>query len=190
MSGAVSLYLLEATAKQGAVVLDTFTVSLHSLSGRYLPAVGALQGGWQWPQKDGGKSHPSREPTIHYDWSKSNLYLDQPITKRWYQPVGGHVSYLTDGFILIQAPGGCYFSRWTTANTPMIIISFLIPEVIVGRLSWTKPMVSLYQLGTNFSNSLYKDTNIFCNESSFVIVVWKCLAFCSGLDVLNALEIL
>ena len=75
-------------------LLDSLTVSLHSLNGRHLPAVKAVQGDCQW--ENVGNSHRSHEPTIHCDWGNPNLYLDQPITIGWCQPVGGHVSYLTD----------------------------------------------------------------------------------------------
>ena len=42
-----------------------------------------------------GYFHHSHEPTIHCDWGNSNLYLDQLITRGWYQPVWGRVSYPT-----------------------------------------------------------------------------------------------
>ena len=46
--------------------------------------------------KNEGNSPWSCEPTIHGDWGNPNLYLDQPITKGWCQPMGGHASHPTD----------------------------------------------------------------------------------------------
>ena len=46
--------------------------------------------------ENGGNSRRSREPTIHCEWDNLNLYLDQSITKGWFQPIGGHVSHSTD----------------------------------------------------------------------------------------------
>ena len=54
--------------------LDSFTVSLHSPNGRLLPAVWAVQGGCQWPVKNGENSHPSHEQRILCDWG-----IPQPI---------------------------------------------------------------------------------------------------------------
>ena len=59
-------------------LIESITVSLHS---RHLPDVRALQEDCQWPLKNVGSSHRSRNPTIHCNWSNPNLYLDQPITK-------------------------------------------------------------------------------------------------------------
>ena len=77
-------------------VLDSFTVPLHSANGRHLPAVRAVQGDGQWPLKNGANSHRSHEIKFHCNWGNPSLYLKQPITKRWYQPIGGQVSYPTD----------------------------------------------------------------------------------------------
>ena len=59
-------------------------------------SVSAVQGDCQWPQKNGGNSHQSYEPTIHCNWVNPNLYLEQPITKGWCQPIRSHASYHTD----------------------------------------------------------------------------------------------
>ena len=56
---------------------------------RHSSAVMAPQGDSQWPLKNGGNSHRSRDPTISCDWSNPNLHPDQPDTR------GGHVSHTT-----------------------------------------------------------------------------------------------
>ena len=68
-------------------VIDCFTVSLHSSNGRQMPAIRAEQGDCERPLNS-GNSHRSCEPTKHCDWGNPNLYLDQPITKEWCQPIG------------------------------------------------------------------------------------------------------
>ena len=81
---------------QDGITLDSFTVSLPSPNGRYLPAVRAVQGDRHWPQKECVISHWSCVPTIPCHRGSPNLYLDQPNTKRLCQPIGSHASYLTD----------------------------------------------------------------------------------------------
>ena len=44
---------------------DSFTVSLHSLNSRQMPAVKAVQGDCQWPLENGGNSHQLHEPIMH-----------------------------------------------------------------------------------------------------------------------------
>ena len=46
--------------------------------------------------ENGGNCHQSHKSTIHCDWGNPNLYLDQPITRGWCQPIGIHVSHSTD----------------------------------------------------------------------------------------------
>ena len=46
-----------------------------------------------WPLGNSGNSDETGEPTIHCDRGNPNQYLNRPITKRWCQPLGGHVSY-------------------------------------------------------------------------------------------------
>ena len=62
---------------------EPFTVSLHSPN-------------CQWPLWKGGNSHWSCDPTIVLTRGNPNLYLDQPITKGWCQPIGNHVRYHFD----------------------------------------------------------------------------------------------
>ena len=62
--------------------VDSFTVPLHSPSGRHLPAAiglckGTVCGIWKMAEISSGHA------TIHCDWGNPNPYLDQPNTKWW-----------------------------------------------------------------------------------------------------------
>ena len=63
-------------------------------AGINLPVVRAVQGNCHW-----GPKKRWEFPLVtweHNALGNPNLYLDQPITKAWCQPVGGRVSYPTD----------------------------------------------------------------------------------------------
>ena len=80
---------------KAGLVIDSFTVPLHSPNGRHLPAIKAVQWDYQWHMKNGGNTSWSNEPTIRLNWGNPNLWLDQPITKGWHQITGNNVSYPT-----------------------------------------------------------------------------------------------
>ena len=78
-------------------LVDSFIVSLHSANSKHLPVVmAACAGDCQWPLENVGNSHQSRGPEFIATDAFLNLYLDQPITKRWCQPVGGHAPFHTE----------------------------------------------------------------------------------------------
>ena len=64
---------------------------------------------------NGGNSHRSREPRMHRNQGIPTLYLDQSITKRWYQPIENHVLHLIDSPIAARR-GLC--SSLYEARTP------------------------------------------------------------------------
>ena len=55
-----------ACAAQLPSAVDSFTVPLHSPSGRQLPAVRAVQRDGHWGMKNSGNSHWSREPIMQW----------------------------------------------------------------------------------------------------------------------------
>ena len=73
--------------------LDSFMVSLHSLmAGICLPfglCKGTVSGLWKMVEI------PSVSPQFISVEAIQKLSIDQPITKGWCQPIGGHVSYPT-----------------------------------------------------------------------------------------------
>ena len=69
--------------------VDRLTVSLHSPNGR--PVMRSVQGDCK-----------SCEPTIHFDRGNPNIFLNQPITMGWCQPIGGHIQYPVK---VIMTPG-------------------------------------------------------------------------------------
>ena len=74
--------------------VDSFTVPLHSPSGRNLPAVRAVQGDGHWGLKNGGNSYWSRELIMQWSARQSQcIFRKKTITKAWCQPIGGYVSY-------------------------------------------------------------------------------------------------
>ena len=76
----------------GAAALDSFPVSLHNPNSSHLGCTRGLS----VASENGGNSHRSHKTTNYYDCGNSlYLYLNQPITKGWCQPIGGHVSYAT-----------------------------------------------------------------------------------------------
>ena len=76
-------------------VLDSFTASLHSPSGREMRATsGSARCVCQWCLKQWQYSPVrSRKPTNNFHWGNANLYIVQQITKGWCQLIG-HVSYI------------------------------------------------------------------------------------------------
>ena len=44
-----------------------------------------------FPMNNGGHSHRLIESTVRCNWGNLNLYSNQPITKGWCQPIGGHI---------------------------------------------------------------------------------------------------
>ena len=66
---------------QNLILIDSFTVSSHSPSGRQMPAVRAAQGDCQWLLINSGNSHQSHDPTIHCNYGNPSQCLDQSIQK-------------------------------------------------------------------------------------------------------------
>ena len=92
---------------------DSFTVSLHSPSGRQI-GQGCARG-LSVASQNHGNSHWSSDPISQCDWGNPNLYLDQPITKGLCQTTGGHALYPTDS-PTANMPGLCNsLSAWLTA---------------------------------------------------------------------------
>ena len=91
------------------VILDSFTVPLHSPNNRHLPAVRAVQRDCHWSLKNGGNSHWSREPITQWGTRQSQSIFRPTNHKGWCQRIEGHVSYPTGspiatGFGLCSSP--------------------------------------------------------------------------------------
>ena len=56
------VYLIYHKFPSLQLIINSSTVSLHSLNGRHLPAVKAVQGDCQWCLQNGGNSHQSHDP--------------------------------------------------------------------------------------------------------------------------------
>ena len=84
--------------KMGPRQLNSFTVPVHSICLPLRLCKGTVTG----VRKLVGI------PTGHISaWCNGalgnrNLYLNQPVTKAWCQPIGGHISYTTDSPIAIR----------------------------------------------------------------------------------------
>ena len=81
-----------------------------------------------WKMVDISTDHVS--PKCNGALGKPNLYLDQPITKAWYQPIGGHVSYPTDSRIATRL-GLCISLCWPDSSSPWSVMSWYVVSALV-----------------------------------------------------------
>ena len=76
--------------------VDTFTVPLHSLNSRHLPAIRAVQRDCQWGLKNGWNSHRSRYPIMQWDTRQSQATFRLTNHTILMAASWGHVFYPTD----------------------------------------------------------------------------------------------
>ena len=106
-------------------VFDSFTVPLHNPNATYLPGLRAVWGDCSSPLENGGNSHMS--PECIATEACDNWYLDQPITKGWWQPITGHVSYCT------ATPIAIIFNRLPKTDTQSHVLSTLASLVVFNN---------------------------------------------------------
>ena len=108
--------------------------------------------------ENGINSHRSLEPRMHCDWGNHNLYLDQPITKWWCQPIGGHALYPTDSPTTTKLRPCSNLTHWGRVTHICVIKLTIIGSdngLVPARrqaIVWTNAGIWLIGLmGTNFS---------------------------------------
>ena len=75
--------------------LGSFTVPFHCPNGRHLRAIGTVQMDCHWGLKNGGNSHRSHEPIMHWGTRKFQSVF-RPTNHKRLMPIGDHVSFPTD----------------------------------------------------------------------------------------------
>ena len=98
--------------------LESFTVSLHSSTGCHYGCARGLSLAYE---------KRSQEPTIHWDWGNSNLYLDQP--NKWMMPTDwGHILYSAKS--LNDTGLGLCSSLWTVQHHWRLLLLIFMPRLL------------------------------------------------------------